>query len=151
MKISSTIRRNIQVNGNGTATIYGERRQSWEQFGNRIARLAGGLSNLGLRRGDRVAVLSLNNDRYMESYFGVPWGGCVLVPINTRLAPPEIVFWLNDSGASVLMVDEAFVGVLPQIQDQLETVKHIVFIGDDIDRALSERSPAAFNAAADAE
>ncbi|MFP6772295.1 MAG: long-chain-fatty-acid--CoA ligase [Alphaproteobacteria bacterium] len=130
MKISSTIRRNVQVNGKGTATIFGERRQSWEQFGNRIARLAGGLSNLGLRRGDRVAILSLNNDRYMESYFGVPWGGFVLVPINTRLAPPEIVFWLNDSSASVLMVDEAFVGVLPQIQDQLETVKHIVFIGE---------------------
>ncbi len=130
MKISSTIRRNMQVNGRGTATIFGDRQQNWQQFGDRIARLAGGLSNLGLGRGDRVAVLSLNNDRYMESYFGVPWGGFVLVPINTRLAPPEIVFWLNDSGATVLMVDEAFVDMLPKIQDQLETVKHVVFLGD---------------------
>jgi long-chain acyl-CoA synthetase len=130
MKISSTIRRNMQVNGRGTATIFGERQQDWHQFGGRIARLAGGLSNLGLERGDRVAVLSLNNDRYMESYFGVPWGGFVLVPVNTRLAPPEIVYWLNDSGATILMVDEAFVGVLPKIQDQLETVKHVVFLGD---------------------
>ena len=120
MKISSTIRRNMQVNGNGTATIFGGRQQNWQQFGERIARLAGGLSNFGLEQGDRVAVLSLNNDRYMESYFGVPWGGFVLVPINTRLAQPEIVFWLNDSGATVLMVDEAFAGVLPKIQDKLE-------------------------------
>ncbi|MDA1098763.1 MAG: long-chain-fatty-acid--CoA ligase [Proteobacteria bacterium] len=130
MKISSTIRRNMQVNGSGTATIFRDRRHSWLQFGERIARQAAGLAKLGLRRGDRVAVLSLNNDRYMECYFGVPWGGYVLVPINTRLAPPEIVFWLNDSGASVLMVDENFTAMLPKIQDQLETVKHVVFMGD---------------------
>jgi acyl-CoA synthetase (AMP-forming)/AMP-acid ligase II len=130
MKISSTISRNMQVNGSGTATIFQDRQHSWLQFGERIARLAGGLKNLGLQSGDRVAVLSLNNDRYMESYFGVPWGGYVLVPINTRLAPPEIVFWLNDSGATVLMVDESFVPMLPKIQDQMETVKHLVFLGD---------------------
>ncbi len=130
MKISSTISRNMQVNGNGTATIFGGRQHSWSQFGERIAKLAAGLRNLGLERGDRVAVLSLNNDRYMESYFGVPWGGHVLVPINTRLAPPEVVFWLNDSGATVLMVDDAFVPMLPKIQDQLESVKHVVFLGD---------------------
>ena len=98
MKISSTIRRNMQVNGKGTATIFSAREHSWNQFGERIAKLAAGLGKLGLDRGDRVAVLSLNNDRYMESYFGVPWGGFILVPINTRLAPPEIEFWLNDSG-----------------------------------------------------
>jgi acyl-CoA synthetase (AMP-forming)/AMP-acid ligase II len=130
MKISSTISRNMQVNGNGTATIFQDRQHNWHQFGERIARLAGGLKNLGLQSGDRVAVLSLNNDRYMESYFGVPWGGYVLVPINTRLAPPEIAFWLNDSGATVLMVDESFVPMLPKIQDQMETVKHVVFLGD---------------------
>ncbi|MDP6690554.1 MAG: AMP-binding protein, partial [Alphaproteobacteria bacterium] len=94
MKISTTIRRNMQINGAGTATIFSGRRHNWLQFGERIARLAAGLTNLGLESGDRVAVLSLNNDRYMESYFGVPWGGFVLVPINTRLAPPEIEFWL---------------------------------------------------------
>jgi long-chain acyl-CoA synthetase len=130
MKISSTIRRNMQVNGNGNATIFQDRQHSWLQFGERIARQAAALTKLGLQSGDRVAVLSLNNDRYMESYFGVPWGGFVLVPINTRLAPPEIVFWLNDSGATVLMVDENFAAMLPKIQDQLETVKHVVFLGD---------------------
>ncbi|MDP6873928.1 MAG: long-chain-fatty-acid--CoA ligase [Alphaproteobacteria bacterium] len=130
MKISTTIRRNMQINGAGTATIFSGRRHNWLQFGERIARLAAGLTNLGLESGDRVAVLSLNNDRYMESYFGVPWGGFVLVPINTRLAPPEIEFWLNDSGAEVLMVDENFVPMLPKIKDQLETAKHVVFLGD---------------------
>ena len=66
----------------------------------------------------------------MESYFGVPWGGFVLVPINTRLAPPEIEFWLNDSGATILMLDDAFASMFPKIQTQLETVKHVVYLGD---------------------
>ncbi|MDP6565577.1 MAG: long-chain-fatty-acid--CoA ligase [Alphaproteobacteria bacterium] len=130
MKISSTIQRNVQVNGRTTATEFQGRSHDWTQFGDRISRLADGLGRLGLQRGDRVAVLSLNNDRYMEAYFGVPWGGFVLVPINTRLAPPEIVYWLNDSGASVLMVDDAFVGVLPKIQDQLDSLRHVVYLGD---------------------
>ena len=80
MKISSTIRRNMQVNGKGIATIYADRKHSSNEFGQRIAKLATGLDELGLKNGERVAVLSMNNDRYMESYFGVPWGGFVLVP-----------------------------------------------------------------------
>ncbi|MDP6341897.1 MAG: AMP-binding protein, partial [Alphaproteobacteria bacterium] len=79
MKISSTIQRNVQVNGRTTATEFQGRSHDWTQFGDRISRLADGLGRLGLQRGDRVAVLSLNNDRYMEAYFGVPWGGFVLV------------------------------------------------------------------------
>ena len=52
MKISSTILRNMQVNGGGTATIFAGRQHSWQQFGERIARLAAGLTNLGLQGGD---------------------------------------------------------------------------------------------------
>jgi len=48
MKISSTIRRNMQVNGKGSATIFAGREHSWNQFGERIAKLAAGLGNLGL-------------------------------------------------------------------------------------------------------
>ena len=48
MKIASTIRRNMQVNGAGTATIFGDRQHNWHQFGDRIASLAGGLAKLGL-------------------------------------------------------------------------------------------------------
>ena len=45
----------------------------------------------GLAKGDRVAILALNSDRYYEFYFGVAWSGGVFVPVNTRLAPAEIV------------------------------------------------------------
>ena len=64
-------------------------------------------------------MLSLNSDRYLEYFFAVPWTGGVFVPINTRLAPPEVVHWVNDSGATVLLIDANFSAMLPKIQNQL--------------------------------
>jgi long-chain acyl-CoA synthetase len=52
------------------------------------------------------------------------------MPVNTRLAPPEVAYWLNDSGATVLMVDDNFLGILPKLQGKLETVASFVHVGD---------------------
>jgi long-chain acyl-CoA synthetase len=77
-----------------------------------------------------VAILALNSDRYMEFMFGVPWAGAVFVPINTRLAGPEIVYWLNDSGSKVLLVDGNFAAAVATIRDQLGSLEHLVFIDE---------------------
>ena len=60
---------------------------------------------------DRVAILSHNSDRYFEFYIHVH-GRRSFVPINTRLAPPEIQFWINDSESKVLFVDASFSGII---------------------------------------
>jgi len=130
MRMSSTILRSAQVNGRGLATHFGDREHSWEQFVSRVARIAAGLRANGVKPGDRVAILALNSDRYIEYFFAVPWAGAVFVPINIRLAPPEIAFWLNDSGATMLLIDDAFMAVLPKLQGELETVKTVVHLGD---------------------
>ncbi len=130
MRISSTVLRSAQINASGIATDYLDRQQSWSQFVDKVRRFAGGLQKLGVQPGDRVAMLALNSDRYMEYFFAVPWAGAVVVPINARLALPEFVHWLNDSGSMVLLIDEHFMPQLPKIQDQLESVKTIVFVGE---------------------
>lgn len=61
----------------------------------------------GVQPGDRVAILALNSDRYFELMYAIPWLGAVMVPVNTRLATPEIQYILEDSGARVLFVDDA--------------------------------------------
>jgi long-chain acyl-CoA synthetase len=71
----------------------------------RCRRLVGALRSLGVSRGDRVAVLALNCHRYLEAYLGIPAGGMVVVPLNTRLAEPELRAILADAGASVLITD----------------------------------------------
>jgi long-chain acyl-CoA synthetase len=130
MRISSIVRRAAQINGDGLASNFQDRQQDWRQFESRVSRLAAGLAGLGVGLGDRVAMLGLNSDRYLEYFFAVPWAGGVFVPINTRLAPPEVVHWLNDSGASILLIDDNFTAMLPKVQGQLESVKTIVHVGD---------------------
>ena len=124
------IRHTVQLCGDRTATRFGARSQTWSDFQDRISRLAGGLHALGIEKGDRVAVLALNSDRYYEFYFGVAWSGAVFVPINTRLAPAEFVHWLNDSGSKAVFVDDSFVPAIAEIRDQLETLTHLVYMGD---------------------
>jgi long-chain acyl-CoA synthetase len=108
MNVTQGLRRVLQTNPEGIATIDGERRRSWRETAERVARLAGALQHLGVKRGDRVAVLMLNSDRYLELYLGIAWAGAVIVPTNIRWSHAEIEDSLHDCRASVLVVDRAF-------------------------------------------
>ena len=68
MSVLQGLRRACQVNANGVATIDGGRRRTWAEFRERVARFAGALQAAGVQRGDRVAILALNGDAYLE-YF----------------------------------------------------------------------------------
>jgi len=128
--LAQVIRHTVQVSGHKMASRHNGREHTWTEFQDRIARLAGGLQKLGIGAGERAACLALNSDRYLEFYFGVAWSGAVFVPINTRLAPAEIVFWLNDSGSTVLFVDASFLPIINGIREQLKTVEHLVYMDD---------------------
>ena len=108
MNVTQGLRRVLQTNPEGIATVDGERRRSWREIGERVSRLAGGLLELGVKRGDRVAVLMLNSDRYLELYLGIAWAGAVIVPTNIRWSRAEIEDSLRDCRASALVVDKAF-------------------------------------------
>jgi long-chain acyl-CoA synthetase len=129
-QISQFVRRAVQTGANKLATLCGDRRRTWREFDDRIRRLAGAMHGLGFKPGDRVGILSLNSDRYLEALFGLSLGGFVFVPINTRLAPPEIVFWLADSGCAALFIDEAFVPVLAKVLPETPGVSQVVYIGE---------------------
>jgi fatty-acyl-CoA synthase len=106
-----------------TAVVCQDLRFSYAEFGDRVGRLAGGLRGAGLKVGDRVAFLSLNCHRLLEAYFGVLEAGCILLPINIRLAAPELTYILNDSGATVLFLEQEFVGLVDSFRRDLRTVR----------------------------
>ena len=66
---------------------------------------------MGVGAGDRVAVLMLNQDRYLELYLAVAWAGAVIVPVNIRWSAPEIEDSLRDCRPMVLVVDDAFAAI----------------------------------------
>lgn len=130
MYLTQGLKRSVQINGEGLATSCNGVERTWSACGDRIARLAGALRGLGIVAGERAAILAMNSDRYFEYFYAVPWAGGVFVPINIRLAPPEIAFWLNDSGSEVLFIDDHFLPVLDALEGKLETVREIVYLGD---------------------
>jgi long-chain acyl-CoA synthetase len=85
-------------------------RRTHAELGTRCRRLAAALRALGVAPGDRVGVIGLNSDRYLELYLGVPAAGFVLVPVNSRLAPAEMRAILADAGVSVLFADAGYPG-----------------------------------------
>lgn len=130
MQITSIIRRAAQINPQGIATIYEGRQQTWTQMLERVARLAGGLQQLGMKSGDRVALLSLNSDRFIEYYFAVVWGGGAMMPMNIRWAAAECAYALNDAQAEILIVDETFKGVAAELRADVKGLKTIIYCGD---------------------
>jgi acyl-CoA synthetase (AMP-forming)/AMP-acid ligase II len=99
---------------------------TYEDLDRRATRVANGLFALSETMQGRVAVLDKNSDAFYEVWFGCAKAHKVLVPVNWRLAPAEIAYILNDSGAEFLFVGPEFFGVIDQIRQQLSTIKRIV-------------------------
>jgi fatty-acyl-CoA synthase len=97
-----------RVKSAGTAALVcGETSISYNRLAERIDRLAAALAARDVTRGDRVAYLGENEPAFLETFFAVTRLGAVFVPLNTRLAAPEIAYMLADSAAGLLVHAEA--------------------------------------------
>ncbi len=112
------------------AVVCGEHRLTYRAFGSRTRKLAGALQSLGIGKGDRVAALMLNCHRYLELYAACFELGAVIVPLNIRLAPPELAYMVNDAEAAVLVVDERLLPLAELARLQLTSVRDYVYTGD---------------------
>jgi long-chain acyl-CoA synthetase len=108
MSTTFGLHRAVLFNGNGAATQFENRSRTWLEVADRVARLAGGLRDLGIDRGDRVAILMLNQDRYLELYLAIAWAGAVVVPLNIRWSAAENLACVADCRPKLLVVDAAF-------------------------------------------
>src|SRR3974390_979576 len=114
-----------------TAVVCGEERFTYAQLAERVSRLAGALRKSGVQAGDRVAFLSTNCHRLLEAYYGVIEAGAVLLPLNIRLAPHELAFVLNDSGARVLFFQKRFLEVVEFLPSRLSKANTLyILVGE---------------------
>lgn len=112
LTLGSSIARTVRLHGCRPAILDGERRLTWAEFGNRIASAATVLRGLGLEPGERYAILAHNSFCTSELMHAGYWMGSVPVPINYRLAPPEIADLLADADCRLLVIEDAFAGLL---------------------------------------
>ena len=130
MNLADIIERNAAFTPEKVALRFAGNALSYAAFAERIAMAARALkSRLGVGRGDRVAILSLNHSDYLVLLYACARLGAMLLPLNWRLAVPELVFILSDASAKVLIVEQAFSAVLPSLKRALPDIQ-IVGIDD---------------------
>src|SRR3954454_15995288 len=130
MYLTQGLHRAVQQHPNDIATICADRTRTHAESVDRIARLAAAFRGLGAQDGDRVAILSLNSDRFHEFLGATLWAGGVVVPVNVRWAVPEIAESLAEVDARTLVVDDFFAGWVDGIRELYPGLQHVVHAGD---------------------
>ncbi len=100
------------------AVVDGDRRLTYEKLEIKTNRLAHGLQSMGVKHGDRCAILAYNCHEYIMVIFAAAKLGAILVPLNWRLSTPELAFNLNDSGTGTLLFDASFGETASALEEQ---------------------------------
>lgn len=129
------LQRSAYVYPEKTAIIYENTSYTYAQFIDRVSRLATALKQRGIGKDDKVAFLCPNTPHTLEAHYGVPLLSAVLVTINIRLSPQEIVYILKDSASRVLFVDTELAPSIQPILDEIKDIE-IVNICDVRDKAF---------------
>ena len=119
-----------------TALVHGDTEHTYAQLCERTTRLAHALRARGIRRGDRIAYLGPNHPSYLETLFAAGTLGAVFVPLNTRLAGPEIAYQLADSGAKALVYAPTHAGLVAGLPGSTD-VRMYVEVGAEYEEQLA--------------
>jgi fatty-acyl-CoA synthase len=116
-------------------------RTTYAQVMTNARRLARGLIEAGIRRGDRVATLMWNHAEHLEVYFGIPLAGAAIHTLNLRLHPDEIAYIANDAKDRMVIVDDVLVPLLDKVIAAGAKFERVIVVGKDYE-AFLESAPA---------
>jgi fatty-acyl-CoA synthase len=128
----SFFRRSRDIYPDKLSVIHGERSYTWSESYERCVKVAHALSQLGVGKGDTVAILAANIPEMFEAHFAVPMTGAVLNAINIRLDANTVQFILEHGEARVLMVDKEFGPLAQAAIDSMDEPPLVIGIDDDL-------------------
>src|SRR5919202_3004069 len=139
----SFLRRSAYVFPDKTAVVHGDRRYTYQEFEERVNRLASRLRDVGFQKGDRIAFLCQNIPPMLEAHFAVPAAGLVLVAINTRLGKDEVKYIVEHSKSKMVFVDAELEELLEDVDEGVEVLRidDTGEEGDPYEDYLAEGSP----------
>lgn len=105
-------------------------RRTYRELNQRANRLANALKALGVGHGDRVGLLALNEPEFYDLYFGLGKIGAILVPVNYRLAGPEIQFILSDCSANIFIFGKEYQEIVDSIRKDIPA-NHLIAISEE--------------------
>jgi long-chain acyl-CoA synthetase len=121
-----------EAHGEHTALVFEGRTTNYRQLDQYANQVASGLM-ASAATGNRVAVLSRNNDYFFELLMGMGKCGAVLTAINWRLAPPEVQYIIADSESRILFIEACFLPLLETIRDQLPLLTTAIVFDADVE------------------
>ena len=130
----------IEQSSDDIAFKFNDRETTYKEYDQKANRVANGIIAEGCSPNSRVAVLAKNSDMYAEIMFGSLKSRTALVGLNWRLAPPEVVFVVNDSESEVLFVGPDFYELVDSIKHEFSHVRQIIAMEDDHDSWQSYES-----------
>jgi fatty-acyl-CoA synthase len=114
----------------------GVREATYADVAERSARLAAGLTSLGVKAGDRVGTFMWNTQEHLEAYLALPSMGAVLHTLNLRLFPEQLAYVIDHAQDKVVIVDATVLPLLAKVADQIPTVEQYVLVGSGDTSAL---------------
>jgi long-chain acyl-CoA synthetase len=127
MNVNYCLRRARRFHGAKTAIHHEDEILTWEDFGRRVEASARRMAALGVRKGDRVAVLMTNSPAYLDLYFSIPLLGALIVPMNFRWHVNEMAFTLEDSESAYLFVDQVLAPLAPKLLVMVPGLKDVLY------------------------
>jgi fatty-acyl-CoA synthase len=127
-----------------TGVIDGGTSFTYADFLDRCLRFAGALRAIGIRPGDRVAVLAGNTHVLLAAHYAVPFAGAVLVALNTRITPADMAYIAGHSGASVLIYDLDFQAAAERTAAELGSGLKLIRAGgtcDELEALIADGKP----------
>jgi len=112
------------------ALVYGDKEFTYRETNERVNRFANALKKLGLKKGDRLAIIQKNCPQILETLFACFKAGIAAVPINARLHPNELAYILEDSGSKALVYSEDFIEAVKSFQEKLTEVEKYICLSE---------------------
>jgi len=112
-----------------TALIFHDQPIKYSEIDREIDRAAAGFASVGIKRGDRVALLVHNVPHFVYAYHGLLRAGGVMIPLNTMYTSEEVSFILADADARAVVAAEPFVGTVDGLRDTLPMLEHVIVAG----------------------
>ncbi len=106
--------------------VFENKRLNYGLINDRVNRLGNALLKLGLRKGNPVALMQVNTNQCVESYFAVAKAGGIYVPLNFRAKGNELIYMLNTAEATTVLVGERYLDLIDSIKSSLPTVKNYI-------------------------
>ena len=129
MYMTQALHRLLQQRPDHLAAVDAQQSLDWRGFAGSVARIAGMLRDMGLRPGDRVAMLSRNSVDFFAYVLGSWWAGGVISPVNLRWTAAEMAFSLEDCQCRILLVEDMFADRIVDIRALAPAIEHIVVLG----------------------